>query len=153
MFAPLLRRWSLLLLALLLAGLLPATPGYAATVIVVDEVQDGPDLVQGDGICSARSNPGPIGGACTLRAAVMEANARPGPDVIEVPFGFYSLRPPDPSQDTSLSGDRNILSELTIIGRSRPGLDAQPVIQGGGDNVFTISTRHNPALVLQQRRD
>ena len=48
--------------------------------LVVTGLEDQPDAQPGDGICAVRRPPRP--GPCTLRAAVMEANARPGLDLI-----------------------------------------------------------------------
>ena len=55
---------------------------------VVTQTFDGIDSAPGDGVCAIASN---LGGGCTLRAAVGEANARPGADVIQLPPGFYLL--------------------------------------------------------------
>ena len=45
--------------------------------IVVNSVADDPDATPGDGICATAS------GACTLRAAIVEANLASGPDTID----------------------------------------------------------------------
>ena len=77
-------RVSPLSLALAAAlALAPATP-EAADFLVLDPV-DAVDAVPGDGACAA------LGGGCTLRAAVMEANALPGPDRIFVTEGHWFL--------------------------------------------------------------
>ncbi len=57
----------------------------SAGTFTVDSTADAPDLNPGDGVCSTAS------GACTLRAAIEEANAIPGMDLIEVPAGVYPL--------------------------------------------------------------
>lgn len=49
-----------------------------AATFVVDSTLDGVDATPGDGLCLTASS------ACTLRAAVMEANARAGSDVIDL---------------------------------------------------------------------
>lgn len=43
------------------------------------------DADPGDGECAT------AGGACTLRAAIREANALPGPDTIDLPAGTYAV--------------------------------------------------------------
>jgi uncharacterized repeat protein (TIGR01451 family) len=65
----------------LAASMLPAF----ATDFTVNNSSDAVDINPGNGICvTAGSN-------CTLRAAVMEANALPGADTIAVPAGTYEL--------------------------------------------------------------
>jgi len=66
-------RW--LAASLLLASLLPATTAGAAGFTVASG-GDGVDVAPGNGACAD------AGGACTLRAAIMEANATPDADRI-----------------------------------------------------------------------
>ncbi len=67
------RTWLVAFLAALAFGLLPwVEPAYADTFFV-DDPRDAPDR-----------NPGNRVSQCTLRAAIMEANARPGADTINV---------------------------------------------------------------------
>src|SRR6187455_2320270 len=68
-------RW--LAASLLLASLLPATTAGAAGFTVASG-GDGVDVAPGNGACAD------AGGACTLRAAITEANALPGTDAIAV---------------------------------------------------------------------
>jgi CSLREA domain-containing protein len=69
----------------LLLGL-PATAAAAPTSpFTVDSTLDNPDASPGNSLC-ADSN-----GACTLRAAVMEANAHVGPDTILLPVDTFHL--------------------------------------------------------------
>ncbi|MCK6531227.1 hypothetical protein L6R50_27915 [Myxococcota bacterium] len=58
------------------ASLLPGA-AYAVTFEVTSD-GDAPDVLPGDGYCRDE------GGACTLRAAVEEANASPGPDLVSL---------------------------------------------------------------------
>jgi len=93
---------------------LTATAG--AATFVVDSSADLVDLNPGDGLCSTAA------GECTLRAAIMEANAYPGADVIEIPAGTYGLTIPLPSSDPfyfdsdPAVGDLDITQDLTIRG-------------------------------------
>jgi len=57
---------------------------YAATFVPTVRI-DADDAVPGDGVCAT------AGGDCTLRAAIEEANALPGSDLITVPGGTYQL--------------------------------------------------------------
>ena len=59
-----------------------ATPAQGAS-FTVNATHDAVDAAPGDGICAD------AGGACTLRAAVMETNALPGADEISLPAGTY----------------------------------------------------------------
>ncbi len=73
--------------ALLLAGgvtIGTAAPAAAAT-FTVNSTADLPDVNPGDGLCAA------AGGVCTVRAAIEEANATPGSDIIDIPAGTYPL--------------------------------------------------------------
>ena len=49
---------------------------YPDALFVVDTLGDAPDLEPGNGICQTAQD------VCSLRAAIEEANARPGPDTI-----------------------------------------------------------------------
>ena len=54
-------------------------------------------------------------GNITLRAAIMEANAHDGDDVINLPAGTYTLSLPG-ADDTAVAGDLDITDNLTIVG-------------------------------------
>lgn len=97
---------------LVFLGLLCAADVPAATFSVNSTV-DAPDDTPGDASCQSAAG-------CTLRAAIMEANALEGPDVILVPAGTYHLTLPgingwelDPS-----AGDLEITDNLSIFGDS-----------------------------------
>lgn len=62
---------------------------------------------------------------CSLREAVLAANALPGADIIDLPAGTYLLTIPGSEEFASLQGDLNIIGDLQIRG-SRTG---QTVIQ------------------------
>jgi len=64
---------------------LVAVPSHATTFIV-NTTADTADAVPGDGICADS------GGACSLRAAVQEANALAGPDTIQLRAAIYVLK-------------------------------------------------------------
>jgi hypothetical protein len=92
------------------------------------------DADPSDGLCRTAT------GTCTLRAAVMAANARPG-STIELPAGHYRLTiPPNPDllngrTADPTTGDLNILEPTTIEGAGARGT----VIDAGGiDRVFRM---------------
>ena len=81
------RRNTGLTASLIAGGLLLSAstlPAFAAN-FTVDSTADAVDNNPGNGACEI------AGGGCTLRAAIMEANAWPGADTIAVPAGTYQL--------------------------------------------------------------
>ncbi len=98
---------------------------------IVDSTFDGVDNKL-DGVCRTAA------GTCTLRAAVTEANATAGPDVITLPEGEFALTiPPTPMFDASVTtGDLEITDALTINGAG-PGLTI--VDAAGLDRIFEVT--------------
>lgn len=102
-----LARGALLTLVLCVASV----PAVAAT-FVVDDPRDLVDVVPGDGVCATAF------GTCSLRAAVMEANRRTGPDPadeIRLPPGVYRLTIPPISRSFPLADDGDL-----YFGHSQP---------------------------------
>lgn len=95
-----------------------------AIVFVVDSTTDAVDANPGDGVCASSA------AECTLRAAVMETNALPGADEIQVPLGDYQLTLPGILEDHAASGDLDILDDLTIEGLS-PAEEVRILGEGG----------------------
>ena len=100
---------SALLLNAAAFALLTSAPAAAAT-FVVDATADAIDIDPGDGVCASAR------GGCTLRAAVMEANALAGADLIQVAPGYYTLTIAGGGEDDAASGDLDILDEVVIEG-------------------------------------
>ncbi len=91
----------------------PVSPVMAAT-FTVNTTADTVDVAPGDGTCADSS------GNCSLRAAIMEANALAGADTIVLSFATYTLDP-DPTagdEDTAAEDDLDIVvgSTITIHG-------------------------------------
>jgi large repetitive protein len=84
----------------------------------------------GDGVCAT------AGGTCTLRAAVQEANALPGPHEIFLPAGVFRLTIPSAGPDNAATGDLDITVELTIRGA---GMDATVIDGMGSDRAFHVA--------------
>ena len=104
-----------------------AVPSHAAT-FTVNTTADTADAVPGDGICADS------GGACSLRAAVQEANALAGPDTIQLAAATYVLTGAA-GDDLAVSGDLDITGDLTLTGAGT----ASTIIDGGGvDRVLDI---------------
>lgn len=113
-----------------LAALALAAPA-AAAVFTVNTTADGTDVTPGDGICDANPS-APV--VCTLRAAVQEANALAGADVISLPGGTHSLTLAG-LEDDAASGDLDINSVISIAGA---GASVTIVDQTTADRVFEV---------------
>jgi uncharacterized repeat protein (TIGR01451 family)/CSLREA domain-containing protein len=121
------RIWPCALIAYAVMALTVAMPSHAAT-FTVDSTADTLDVSPGDGICAD------VSGLCTLRAAIQEANALSGSDSIVLDTDTYTLTG-FTGDDDALSGDLDILEDLTITGTGA----ANTVIDGGGiDRIFDV---------------
>ena len=108
---------------------LPEGGEASALPYVVNSPDDAVDASPGDGACAT------VGGACTLRAAVQESNALPGPNAIELGPGSYVLDRPGTGEDAALTGDLDITDSLTINGEAAN----ETTVDGGGlDRVFHV---------------
>jgi CSLREA domain-containing protein len=94
-----------------------ATPGRvapaAAVAFTVDSEADGADAQPGDGICAG------AGGACTLRAAIAEANLAPGPNTIAFAIPGGGIRTIVLAQPLPALSDET--GPTTIDGYTEPG--------------------------------
>jgi CSLREA domain-containing protein len=89
----------------------------ATTSLEVNSTGDAPDSNTADGICDDGS------GNCTLRAAIQQANADPGPDTITFYIGEggpYTITPATPLPV--------ITDPVTIDGTTQPGYAGSPII-------------------------
>lgn len=116
--------------ALLFAGVAPA--GAVDLVFAVITTDDKPDVSIGDGICAD------VDGKCTLRAAIQEANAHPGEDIINI-IGAKDQRFPlkvvGANEDAAATGDLDITDTtgvLIVHGNEHA------TIKGKKDRVFHI---------------
>ena len=138
MYHPHLARWGHVLLAVLLATLVLGAPSEAARAqsansFDVTSTDDRIDVAVGDGVCDASAGSATV---CTLRAAIMEANALGGRQIIFVPSGTYKLTIAGVNEDAGRRGDLDITSDMTITGLSSSN---KPIIDGNGiDRVFNI---------------
>lgn len=123
---------SLVLLALIVPT--PASPVRAelTATFTVNAGNDEIDFFPGDGICETATG----NHICTLRAAIMEANAFPGADTINLPYSTYLLTIPGADEDFSRTGDLDITESLTILGEQSDGSVIEAT--GLGDRVLHI---------------
>lgn len=118
-------------------GLFLTTSAQAAT-FVPNAFYDEADASIGNGVCLTATS------VCTLRAAIQEANATPGADIITLAAGTYRLSVRGSSENLAATGDLDIITDITING-STPGAPLNTIISGGGaggliDRVFHITS-------------
>src|SRR5271157_3070418 len=118
--------------AALALGIFGVSPTEAA-VFTVNDTVDAVDVNPGDGICATAA------GTCSLRAAVQETNALPGPDTIIVPAGTYALTIPGADEEAAATGDLDVTDVLVIQGAGA----GTTIVDGAGlDRLFDV---HPPA--------
>ncbi|MCB1560263.1 MAG: hypothetical protein KDI75_04085 [Xanthomonadales bacterium] len=125
------------LFGILLALVTWPAVGLAAIFQVNVTVSDAPDDNINDGVCRIVN----MDGFCTLRAAVMQANANPGADIITLPAGKTIVLDiqGNPEFFPASAGDLNILEDLVVMyGGTDP--DDYPLIDASGldDRVFNV---------------
>ncbi|UKS25434.1 cadherin-like beta sandwich domain-containing protein [Paenibacillus sp. HWE-109] len=104
-------RAALLGLLLLVAAGIGAVSVASAATFTVNTTADTVDSNTGDGVCADSNS------QCSLRAAIMQANALPGADVITIPTGTY----------TTASAQLEIRGDVTLQGSN----SASTIIQAG----------------------
>lgn len=110
----------------------------------VDTTADTVDANPGDGVAKDQN------GSCSLRAAIMEANALVGPDTILLGPTAYQLTLTGAREDEGRTGDLDIFSNLTIQGAGTHqtiidanGLDRALHIRGAWDvTIADLSIRN-----------
>src|SRR5205823_14963190 len=95
-------RYHATILVATLALALGAAPGAGAATFTVTKTADA-----ADGSCNAD---------CSLREAVIAANAASGADTIVVPAGTYYLSHTGSAEDAAATGDLDITGDVTITG-------------------------------------
>lgn len=124
--------------ALLFATL--SSVSWAAT-FTVNDTGDAADATPGNGICATS------GAVCTLRAAVQEANALAGADIITLPAGTYNL----------IAGGLQLVTAITIngAGAATTIIDRQAmgtvvtadIVGGGSVTVNNVTIRNGLASI------
>ncbi|MFC3194126.1 choice-of-anchor Q domain-containing protein [Marinicella sediminis] len=102
-----------------------------AANFIVDRFEDAPDDFPGNGICKGLNM---VGATCSLRAAIMEANATPGPHTILVPAGNDFVLNRVGEDDSGLNGDLDITEDITLIN----GTSGFVVDGNGLDRLFHV---------------
>src|SRR5262245_38225391 len=96
-------------------GTLIASPPALAATFTVNSTDDVTDATPGDGQCATKA------ASCTLRAAIQEANAVPGPDSIRLPSGTFLIAREGADDDQCIEGDLDITCSITITGDTGTG--------------------------------
>ncbi|CAN5528624.1 hypothetical protein BH24ACT20_BH24ACT20_02700 [soil metagenome] len=97
-----------LLLAVLVATMMITAKPALAETFTVDR-NDDPDPTTATA-CTAAAND------CSLRGAIVAANANAGPDAVTVPAGTYTLTRAGANEDAASTGDLDVTDDLTITG-------------------------------------
>jgi len=105
-------RTTLSSVTLLLTALAAFDSQAANQIFLVNNTLDVTDDNPGDGICHAV---GGVAGTCTLRAAIVEANAHVGDHQIALPSGNYTLGKTGMDEDAGATGDLDIHRHITIL--------------------------------------
>ncbi|HEX5714729.1 MAG TPA: choice-of-anchor Q domain-containing protein [Thermoanaerobaculia bacterium] len=105
-------RIAFLMAVLLLAA---AAPPAQAGVFIPTKLTDG-----ADGACDSD---------CSLRDAILAANAAAGPDFVVLGAGTYSLSLAGAGEDLGATGDLDVSDDLAIVGRDAAGtvIDANQI--------------------------
>ena len=111
--------WALIVLSTIVL-LLPANAVSGATFTVTKTADTA------DGVCD---------GDCSLREAVIAANATAGPDSVNIPAGIYQVSIPGTAEDGAATGDIDINDDVTITGAGAANTVVQAV--GGQDGYGT----------------
>lgn len=87
--------------------------GHLPLVFTVNSTTDAVDVTPGDGICRTAATPT----TCTLRAAVQEANAVVGKDIITLPKNAtLKLTRAGVNENAALTGDLDVTADLVVLG-------------------------------------
>ena len=112
-----------LMLALLAASLVAGVAGAGAATFDVTKLAD-----TNDGACTP--------GSCSLRDAVIAANAEAGPNKINLTLpGEYKLTIEGANEHAAATGDLNVTKSLTIAG---PGAASATINANGIDRIFEV---------------
>jgi CSLREA domain-containing protein len=122
-------------------GLALFTAAHGAT-FVVTTTNDTADATPGDGTCAD------AGAQCSLRAAISEANALAGADIITLPAGAYTQTLVSANDDLNAGGDWDVSSQITINGGGEATTFVQAAASAGTATERVINVRAGGNLTL-----
>ncbi len=111
----------------LVGAFLLVAPARAGATFVVDRTDDDVAAIA----CTSASND------CSLRGAIIAANALLGDDAIVLPSGIYTLTLSGAGEDNAATGDLDLRDNVTLIGA---GADSTIVSGNDLDRVFHVLT-------------
>jgi CSLREA domain-containing protein len=130
-----------LLMATVMVVLLAHRSAHAATTFTVSYAGDEEDHNPGDGVCDTLPHPQLI--ACTLRAAIEEANETDSFDTIDFHIGGSGVKTIKPNSELPSITDRVIINGYTQLGASpnslAQGTNAVLRIELDGDNAGNLA--------------
>lgn len=132
-------KWFVRIIGIVVLVLAASACHQNGTVFAVDTTFDTVDSNPGDGFCND------VNGECSLRAAVMEANALPGVEEIRLNGLTSTLTRQVFNGDTALNGDLDVYEGVVITG---PG-----TIEGSTYLDSLIETHHSSGLVELKNLD
>ncbi len=117
------------------------------STFVVNTTADTQDVTTGDGVCADSA------GACSLRAAITQANSNQNADVINVPAGTYTISLVAANENANVGGDFDITSPIEIRGSVSGAtiIQANAVPNTATDRVFhAIGAPNRPGEELPE---
>jgi hypothetical protein len=129
-----------------------------SAIFVVNSTINDNDCNPGDGICAIDGDPNTAGcqpsSTCTLQAAIQEANALPGADLITFNIGGGGPQTINTGGTNSGLGVGDITETVTIDATTQPGFAGSPLIELNGgapsantDTMLTIASDTTAAVV------
>lgn len=117
------------------------TVAASAATFNVNTTNDTADTTPGDGACSDGAN-------CSLRAAISEANALAGADIINLGAVTYTQSLVSANEDLNAGGDWDVTSQITINGVSEAStiLQANAAIGTATERVINVRAGGNLTL-------
>lgn len=118
------------------------TLAVSAATFTVNTTNDTVDATPGDGICADAAS------ACSLRAAISEANALAGDDTITLPAGDYTQTLVAANEDLNAGGDFDITGNVTINGAGAGTTNIQANAAAGAATERVLNVRAGATVVL-----
>lgn len=133
-------RWQFRAMQLILCVACTGPGPARSSDFTVDRLDDSVDSAPGDGQCADSLS------GCSLRAAILEANALPGVDRILLPPGTLSLSRPGHGDDAGVLGDLDVADAVEIVGAGtgKTTIDAMQL-----DRVFDLVDSGTGEIVLR----